>query len=214
MQIELPVFWPGQGRIEGKNFPKRTKDRTQHLPWIPMERAVLDEEASAHLSVVGTEPRQRSNERRDIQRTIDLWQRNILDGDTAPSLTNFDFSPLKGDWGHRFLICSDQTVDAAAFILYGAKFAELLNLPEKVTAIVPLLQQVPERYRPVFAQGCTRAMREPRPARFSGSFSYDFKAELYRAVFLPIRLHPSWSKRFIFGSLNYRTVLSIDRKGE
>jgi len=179
-----------------------------------MERAVLDEEASAHLSVVGTEPRQRSNERRDIQRTIDLWQRNILDGDTAPSLTNFDFSPLKGDWGHRFLICSDQTVDAAAFILYGAKFAELLNLPEKVTAIVPLLQQVPERYRPVFAQGCTRAMREPRPARFSGSFSYDFKAELYRAVFLPIRLHPSWSKRFIFGSLNYRTVLSIDRKGE
>jgi len=45
----------------------------------------------------------------------------------------------------------------------------------------------------------------------SGSFNYDIKVELYRAVFLPIRLHPDWSKRLIFGSFNYRTVLSVDK---
>src|SRR5882757_8936718 len=27
---------------------------------------------------------------------------------------------------------------------------------------------------------------------FSGSFEHDFTVELFRAVFLPIRLHPSW----------------------
>jgi hypothetical protein len=54
-------------------------------------------------------------------------------------------------------------------------------------------------------------MAEPTPARFSGSVSHDFTAELYRAVFLPIRLHPNWSKRLIFGSFNSKTVLSVDR---
>jgi hypothetical protein len=39
-----------------------------------------------------------------------------------------------------------------------------------------------------------------------------FKDELYRAVFLLIRLHPNWSKRLIFGSFNYRMVLSVDQK--
>ena len=33
-------------------------------------------------------------------------------------------------------------------------------------------------------------MSEPSPAQMSGSFNYDIKVELYRAVFLPIRLHP------------------------
>jgi hypothetical protein len=53
-------------------------------------------------------------------------------------------------------------------------------------------------------------MADQAPARFNASFDYDFKAELYRAVFLPIRLHRDWSKRLIFGSFNCRTVLSVD----
>jgi len=40
-------------------------------------------------------------------------------------------------------------------------FAELLDLPHKVTAIVPLVQQIPERYGPVFADGCIKALTEP-----------------------------------------------------
>ena len=118
---------------------------------------------------------------------------------------------MKGDWVHRFLICSDQAVENAAFVAYGLKFAELLGLPETVTAIIPLNRQIPERYCPLFAEGCRNAMDKQMPARFSGSFEHDIQAELFRAVFLPIRLQPTWSKWLIFGSFNCRTVLSVDK---
>ena len=118
---------------------------------------------------------------------------------------------MKQDWGYRFLICSDLNLENAAFVMYGAQLARLLAVPEKVQSIVPLFQQIPERYQPVFTEGCSKAMTQAAPAPFSGTFHYDFQVELYRAVFLPIRLHPSWSKRLIFGSLSYRKVLSIDR---
>ena len=156
--------------------------------------------------------RERPNERRDIQRAINLWQKHVSEDGDPPILATFDFSPMRGDWGHRFLICSEPSANSAAFIIYGLKFAQLLGLPEKVTSSTPLLHQLPERYRPVFVEGCSRAMSEPAPAQFSGSFNYDFKDELFRAVFLPIILHPNWSKRLIFGSFNSKTVLSIDRK--
>jgi hypothetical protein len=157
-------------------------------------------------------PKRSPNERRDVQRTINLWQRHVSPDDGAPLLTSFDFSAMKGDWGNRFLICSDRAVDNAAFVMYGINFAQLLDLPHKLTAIAPLMQQIPERYRPIFANGCTKALTEPAPAQFSGSFSFEFKNELYRAVFLPIRIHPNWSKRLIFGSFNYTMVLAVDKK--
>ena len=156
-------------------------------------------------------PRERAKERRDVQRTIDLWKGNMAEGSALPDVGTFDFSPMRQDWGHRFLICSDLNLENAAFVMYGAQLARLLAVPEKVLAVVPLFQQIPERYRPIFAEGCSKAMTQAAPARCSGTFNYDFQVELYRAVFLPIRLHPSWSKRLIFGSLSYRKVLSIDR---
>ena len=87
---------------------------------------------------------------------------------------------------------------ASAFVAYGASFAALLGLPEKVTAITPLKQQIPERYCPLFAQGCVNALTKQAPARLNGAFENDFTAELFRAVFLPIELHPRWSKWLIF----------------
>jgi hypothetical protein len=97
-------------------------------------------------------------------------------------------------------------------VAYGPKFAELLGLPQRVTAIIPLNRQIPERYRSLFAEGCSNAMDTQAPVRFSGFFEHDIQAELFRAVFLPIGLHPSWSKWLIFGSFNCRAVLSIDKK--
>jgi hypothetical protein len=171
---------------------------------------VLDQlQSERHISTII--PRERRNERRDIQRTIDLWQRNLAEGSALPDVETFDFSPMKQDWGYRFLICSDLNLENAAFVMYGAQLARLLALPEKVQTIVPLFQQIAERYQPIFAEGCSKAMTQAAPARFSGTFDYDFQVELYRGVFLPIRLHRSWSKRLIFGSLSYRKVLSIDR---
>ena len=123
-----------------------------------------------------------------------------------------DFSPMRGNWAHRFLICSDRDVENAAFVAYGAKFAELLDLPGQVTAIIPLSRQLPDRYLPLFAEGCSNAMSKQVSAQFSGSFDHGFQVELFRAVFLPIRLHQSWSKWLIFGSFNYRMVLSTDKQ--
>jgi hypothetical protein len=173
---------------------------------------VLEGERTADPEHVSAEVhRERPNERRDIQRAINLWQKHASEDGGPPLLATFDFSPMRGDWGHRFLICSEPSATSAAFVIYGSKFAQLLGLPEKVTFSIPLIHQLPERYRPVFVEGCSKAMTEPAPTRFSGSVSHDFKAELYRAVFLPIRLHPNWSKRLIFGSFNSKTVLSVDR---
>jgi hypothetical protein len=146
-----------------------------------------------------------SSERRDDRRTFEHWLRHASGDDHIPLLATFDFASIKRDWSNRFLICTDRHPESAAFVAYGSRFSELLSLPEKITAIIPLNQQIPERYRPLFAEGV--------PARFSGSFEHDFTAELFRAVFLPIRLHPSWSKWLIFGTFNCRTVLSVDNKG-
>jgi hypothetical protein len=157
--------------------------------------------------------RRSSSERRDDRRTFEHWLRHASGDHRIPLLATFDFASIKSDWSHRFLICTDRHPESAAFVAYGSTFAELLSLPEKITAIIPLNQQIPERYRPLFAEGCSNAMSKQVPARFSGSFEHDFTAELFRAVFLPIRLHPSWSKWLIFGTFNCRTVLSVDNKG-
>ena len=50
---------------------------------------------------------------------------------------------------------------------------------------------------PYLREGCSKVMTELVPARFSGAFNYDFQVELYRGVFLPVRLHSNWSKRLI-----------------
>jgi hypothetical protein len=152
-------------------------------------------------------------ERRDARRTLEHWVRNSSGDDRIPLLASFDFVSIKRDWDHRFLICIDQVVEGAAFVAYGTKFAKQLGLPAKVTAVIPLIQQITERYRPLFAEGCSTVMQKQVPARFSGAFESDFQIELFRAVFLPIRLQPSWSKWLIFGSFGCRTVLSVDRKG-
>jgi hypothetical protein len=163
------------------------------------------------LVIAPKEPQPRKN-RRDVERTIEHWSRHGSGDGGVPLLPAFDFASIKGDWSHRFLICTDQNVESAAFLAYGTKFARLLDLPETVRAIVPLNQQIPERYRPLFSEGSSNALTKQEPARVSGSFEHDFTAELFRAVFLPIQMHRSWSKWLVFGSFNYRTVLSVDRQ--
>ena len=170
----------------------------------------VEERSSDPASVLG---QRRPNERREVDRTIKFWQQHRLEDDSPPLLTKFDFSKMRSDWAHRFLICSDQDLENAAFIAYGVEFAKLLELPEQVTAIISLSRQLPDRYLPLFAEGCSNAMNKQVSAQFSGSFDHGFRVELFRAVFLPIRLHQSWSKWLIFGSFNYRMVLSIDRNG-
>jgi hypothetical protein len=86
-------------------------------------------------------------ERRDIRRVLEHWVRHASSNDGVPVLDNFDFASIKRDWSHRFLICTDQNAENAAFLAYGATFAAQLGLPETVTAIVSLNRHLPERYQ-------------------------------------------------------------------
>jgi hypothetical protein len=172
---------------------------------------LLEDQSAVPAHVSADVDRVPPRERRDVQRMIDVWQQNKPEDGSPPLLATFDFSSMNGDWGYRFLICSDPTVENSAFALYGPKFAQLLALPDKATSSIHAVDQVPERYRPLFTTGCSKAIAQQAPARLSGSFKSDFQIELYRAVFMPIILQPHWSKQLVLGSFNSRTVLAVDR---
>jgi hypothetical protein len=70
-------------------------------------------------------------EQRDAQRAMDHWRRNTWASEGVPLLDTFDFSPMKGDWGYRFLIRGDGTSENAVFVTYGLKLAQLLRLPTR-----------------------------------------------------------------------------------
>jgi hypothetical protein len=148
------------------------------------------------------------SERRDVRRAIEHWVRNTWGTDSIPLLDTFDFSPMKADWGHRFLICGDDAVEHAVFVTYGSAFAGLLGLPQKAVTTTPFVQQVPEPYRAMFSEGYTKVIIETGPVHLKGTFTKDRTFEFYRAVFLPIMLHPGWSKQLVFGTFNCRAMSS------
>jgi hypothetical protein len=113
---------------------------------------------------------------------------------------------MRGDWGYRFLICGDQAVENSVFVIYGSRLAQLLGLPERAETTIPFVQQVPELYRDMFAEGYSKAITELTSVTLKGTFSHGSNFELFRAVFLPIILYPGWSKQLIFGSFNCRAV--------
>jgi hypothetical protein len=145
-------------------------------------------------------------ERRDVQRAIEHWLRNTWGKGCAPFLDTFDFSPMKGDWGHRFLVCGGEKAASAVFVIYGADFARLHGLPHKAAPEIPFVEQIPERYRAIFSEGYGKAIAESAPVTLKGAISGAAGIELYRAAFMPIILQPNWSKQLVFGSFNCRSL--------
>jgi hypothetical protein len=115
---------------------------------------------------------------------------------------------MRGDWGQRFLICGGDAVEDAVFVTYGLGFARLLGLPQKAVTTTPFLQQIPELYRDMFSEGYNKVIIETGPVHLKGTFTRESIFEFYRAVFLPIMLHPGWSKQLIYGSFNYRATIA------
>src|ERR1700730_2309812 len=149
-------------------------------------------------------------EARDTERAIALWRERGEGSRGVPPLTAFDFSNISGELGYRFVISCDEVVEDATFLLYGTQFARRLGLPDKPDSFFPMLQQLPERYRPLFIEGCSEAIHEQQPARFSGSVPADDAVELYRAVFIPVKLWESSPRPLIYGSFNFRRVQPED----
>ena len=145
-------------------------------------------------------------EQRDTERAVTLWHNKASATGGPPPITAFDLSRLTGDWGHRFLISTDKIVEDSVFLIYGSPFARLLELPSTPLSFTPMVEQLPERYRPLFGEGCVEAITEAAPARFSGAVVHHGKIEFYRAVFMPCKLNASSWRPLIFGSFNYRVA--------
>jgi hypothetical protein len=148
-------------------------------------------------------------ERREIQLAIEHWQRNTWGPDCVPLLDTFDFAPLRDNGGCWFLLCGNHSVESAVFVSYGAGFARLLGLPQEPQSSIPSIEQVPVPYRAMFSAGYSRASLATSPVTLDGTFRFEKKIELYRAVFMPIMLRPNWSKQLIFGSFNRRELGAV-----
>ena len=131
----------------------------------------------------------------------------------SPPMIGFGVSQmLEHDWGHRFLISADAVVENHAFLIYGARFARLLGLPEMPLPLLPIMPQLPERYRAVFARGCADALAECGPVRLCGVVACeDGQREAYRAAFTPVAVQPNSLTHLVYGAFNRRILHPVLR---
>ena len=85
-----------------------------------------------------------AGELRDAELAITFWHEKASEFGGLPPPTAFDFSRMiNGAWSHRFVICGDAVAGEPAFLIYGSRFAQLLELPEKPISGVPITRQLP-----------------------------------------------------------------------
>lgn|SRR5208282_492259 len=145
-------------------------------------------------------------ELRDTEHAISFWRRKASEFGELPPTEAFDFSRMiVGDWGHRFVICTDAVVSELVFLIYGSRFALLLELPEEPIGGIPITPQLPGRYLPLFNEGCRNAIAHAAPVRLSGAVVDYGQVELYRAAFMPLAMRQNSSMHLVFGTFNRRT---------
>ena len=146
-----------------------------------------------------------AGELRDAELAITFWHQKASEFGGLPPLTEFDFSRMiSGSWTHRFVICADAVAGEPAFLIYGSRFAQLLELPEKPISGVPISRQLPGRYLPLFTEGYSEAIAQAAPVRLSGAVVDYGQIELYRAAFMPLAMRPNSSMQVVFGTFNRR----------
>jgi len=146
-----------------------------------------------------------AGELRDTELAIALWCQKTSECGGLPPPTAFDFSwMIGGAWSHRFLICADAVDGELAFLMYGSRFAQLLELPSEPIAGQRLSRQLPQRYLSLFTEGCHDTTTQKTPVRLSGAVVDFGQIELYRAAFMPLAMRPNSPMQLVFGSFNYR----------
>jgi hypothetical protein len=109
-----------------------------------------------------------------------------------------------GAWSNRFVICAEAVVNELAFLIYGSRFAKLLELPERPTRGIPITRQLPGRYLTLFTEGRRHAIAQGASVRLSGVVVNYGQIELYRAAFMPLAMPLNSSKQLVFGTFNRR----------
>ena len=146
-----------------------------------------------------------AGELRDTEHAIAFWRQKASECGGLPPPTAFDFFRMSsGAWSDRFVICADAVVNEFAFLIYGSRFAKLLEMPEKPRRGIPIARQLPRRYLPLFTDGCGHAIAQAAPVRLSGVVVDYGQIELYRAAFMPLAMRVNSSKQLVFGTFNRR----------
>jgi hypothetical protein len=144
-------------------------------------------------------------ELRDTELAISLWRQKASEFGGVPPPSAFDFSSMIGGaWNHRFVICTDAVVGELTFLIYGSRFAQLLELPAEPTSGIPIARHLTGRYLPLFTEGCRDAITQVAPVRLSGAVVDYGQIELYRAAFMPLAMRQHSLMRLVFGSFNRR----------
>jgi hypothetical protein len=152
-------------------------------------------------------------EERDTEIAIAAWKKRVDQFGKPPPIAEFRLTDIENDC-FRFLILADLLVnEASVFLAYGSSFAKQLGLPERPSIFIPMLKSLPDRYRFLFAEGCSEAIAQTAPLRFSGEIANAGGSELYRACFMPLKMSVE-TILAIYGSFNFRftAAATIDEK--
>jgi hypothetical protein len=109
-------------------------------------------------------------------------------------------------WACRFIVALRPAIEDCTFLFYGAKFAALMELPQKPIPSIPMVEQLPARYVPVFTRGCINAALWGTPVRLHGAVERDGEKELCRAAFIRSSLDTYRQRLFALGAFNCRVI--------
>jgi len=152
-----------------------------------------------------------ARERRESERLITDWEQETTQLGRALALMTLDVSAMPSEkWAHRFIISLRPVVEDCVLLFYGAKFAALMELPAKPDHSVPMVEQLPARYVPVFTKGCIDAALRSVPVRLQGAADReDGRQELYRVAFIAFTTEPLRQRRLAFGAFNCRVAAGL-----
>ena len=147
-------------------------------------------------------------DRREAERTIHDWEAKASSLGQPATLSELDLDAVDStDWSNRFVISLDDRIERSSLVLYGSKFAALLDLPAEIRPNQPLVRQLPQRFSEMFLHGCAEAPRQMAPVCLEGEIERsDDHLEQYRSVFIPVGVKPNSRTYFAFGAFNSRVV--------
>ena len=153
-------------------------------------------------------PRVVAQERRESERVITDWEQETGRLGRALAFLTVNISEMTSErWVYRFIIALRPVVEDCTLLFYGAKFAALMELPEKRDHSIPMVEQLPARYVAVFTKGCIDAGLRVTPVRMQGAVDReDGRRELYRVAFIAVRAEPKRLQRLAVGAFNCRVA--------
>lgn len=153
-------------------------------------------------------PEPTGRDRREAERVMAYWQSKLQELGVDATIAALDLGSMtSSDWSNRFLIAVDPAIEKSALLLYGPKFAQLLNLPGQPRMDRPMMRQLPRRYADIFLRGCAEAQKLMEPVRLEGEVERaDDRIEQYRVIFIPVRVRPNSLTCLAFGAFSNRIV--------